>query len=119
MRDFKLTKVQDIINRVNSKQDFIIDIEGGCDGRYVVGVKNLYKGSNPSIEPYLQLLVRNELKEGMHDCIGGWMDKDTNTYYLDSNFKVEQLGTALKIAKDNNQKDIYDTVLGLVIEVND
>ena len=49
--------------------------------------------------------------------IGGWLDIDTNTYYIEINEAFETQTEALMFAKAYNQKAIYDIRTGKVTEV--
>jgi len=49
--------------------------------------------------------------------IGGWMDQDTNTYYIELNKVYKNKAYALKMAKKYDQKAIYDNNQGVMIYV--
>ena len=49
--------------------------------------------------------------------IRGWNDTDTNTYYIELNKTYKNKAYALKMAKKYKQKAIYDSNIGVVINV--
>ena len=49
--------------------------------------------------------------------IGGWLDIDTNTYYIEINKTFILKSMAIAYAQDNNQKAIYNIRTGEIIEV--
>ena len=49
--------------------------------------------------------------------IGGWLDINTNTYYIEINEVFKTQTEALVFAKAYNQKAIYDIRTGEIIEV--
>jgi len=117
MRHLETSMTQKLINMVNAKQDFTVDIIESKK-RYVVSNRELYKGTNPSIEPDLIVEVNEALNnKERFDSLGGWLDKDTGIYYLDLNDHYHDLEVALSVAKSNNQLAIYDKVEGKVITV--
>ena len=83
MRDIKQPEWSIIVNKINSKQDFTRYINDNSDLRYVVGVKNLFAGKNPSME-WLNssTAIDDALKLDSIHGIGGWMDPSDGTYLL-------------------------------------
>jgi len=58
------------------------------------------------------------LYKSFNNCIiGGWLDSDTNIYYIELNKAYKNKSYALKMAKKYNQKAIYDYERGVVIKV--
>lgn len=49
--------------------------------------------------------------------IGGWLDNDTSTYYIELNKTYKNKSYALRMAKKYNQKAIYNSNTGEVIYV--
>ena len=69
------------------------------------------------IVSYLTIIEINDIPRYKHiqhipsKCIiGGWLDKDTNTYYIKLNKAFKNKRYALKFAKKWNQKFIYDYI---------
>jgi len=81
--------------------------------------------SKPYVVSYKTLIVINighhknfYSVEIPNKCIiGGWMDTDTNTYYIELNKVYKSRSYALKIAKKYNQKAVYNSSTGVVINV--
>ena len=119
MRHIEISATQKLVNKINAKQDFTVNLNDN-DKRYIVSSKELYKGTNPSIEAGLITKVNKSLnsKEGF-DSLGGWLDKDTGTYYLALNDHYHDLEVALSVAEATNQLAIYDNVEERVINVSD
>ena len=111
---------QQIVNKINAKQNFTFDLSNSKK-RYVVSIKNIYKGKNPSlwhdsIIMINSIIKKNSLVKDFYDSFGGWADNN-NTYFLDLNIHFNDLQTALNIAKQNNQKAIYDIETKKVINL--
>lgn len=49
--------------------------------------------------------------------VGGWYDHDTHQYYLDVVYVVSDLASAMAIAREHNQKAIFDLGQDKVIGV--
>jgi len=116
MRAQKLEIQQIITNKANNKQDFTFCLKNK-DKRYIVGIKNIYKGANPSLKCSLISDISNVLKNYTFDSIGGWMDKNTNVYYLDANMHYNDKIEALKVAKKIGEIAIFDTLKNKVINL--
>jgi len=118
-RNNEMTIRQDLINKVNAKQNFTHNLTPN-KSRYVVSLKSIYKGFNPSIKFDLIQKVYSilDLKNHSFDSLGGWYDERTRVYCLDLNLHVSDLSTALKLAKVNEQISIYDSEKKLVIYLN-
>ena len=120
MRGNYINLDQQIVNKINAKQNFTFDLSNSKK-RYVVSIKNIYKGKNPSLwhESILtinSIIKKDSLLKDFYDSFGGWSDK-TNTYYVDLNIHFNDLQTALNVAKQNKQKAIYDIKTKKVINL--
>ena len=115
-----ITVRQDLINKVNAKQNFTYNLTPN-KSRYIVSLKSIYKGFNPSIQFDLIEKVYSILgnKSQSFDSLGGWFNETTKVYCLDLNLHLSDLSTALKLAKVNEQIAIYDSKKELVIYLND
>ncbi len=51
------------------------------------------------------------------DAIGGWLDKDTNTIYLDIVQHIENLADAIELAKLNQELAIYEIHTATCIDI--
>jgi len=109
MRNTELTKFQDLINKINSRQNFTYNLSNSKN-RYIVSYKNLYTGKNPSLDFNLITKVDKFINSKMYDSLGGWLNKETNVYYLDANLHFSDISIALKVAKNNNQIAIFDNL---------
>ncbi len=116
MRYLKTEKQQLIINKANNKQNFTYYLKNN-QNRYIVGVKNIFNGKNPSLKCNLLKDVANILKNYNFDSIGGWMDKKSNIYYLDANLHYSNKIKALKAAKILNEIAIFDNLENKVINL--
>ena len=121
MKNNKPNLVQRIINKSNNKTDFTIDLKPET-ARYVVSVKNIYYGNNPSLKYDLnkdinEAINRTYAISKYYDSIGGWTD-EKNNYCLDANVHFHNLHLALETAKILKQKAIFDKVNKEVILVN-
>ncbi len=106
-----MTIKQDIINKINAKQDFTFNLKNKSfkldnEYNYIVGTENIYTGKNPSLQ--FDLILKVDLKNKLYCNIGGWFDKDNKTYYLDYSYNIHTLQSALNLAKLHNQKSIFD-----------
>ena len=102
-----LSKIQLISNNIDYKQDFTINLSKS-ENRYIVSIKNLYIGTNPSIDFELTGRVRDIISSGQFDSIGGWTNID-GEYYVDANIHLKRLEFAVTVAKKNNQIAVYDS----------
>ena len=57
MKNNKLTKFQDTINKINARQNFTTNLSN-TKNRYIVSYKNIYKGRNPSLFFDLPIVLR-------------------------------------------------------------
>ena len=94
-----MTKQQNIINKINAKQDFTINLTDQSK-RYIVGVKNLFTGSNPSTQ-YETIYKDIMNPETKFDSVGGWLDTDSMIYFVDYSMQLDNLSDALQLAKEN------------------
>lgn len=117
MKNNKLTKFQDTINKINAKQDFTTNLSN-TKNRYIVSAKNIFVVKNPSLLYNLHIILRENFNLNYYDSIGGWFDNKTNLYYLDLNIHFSILETALKFAKQTNQVAIYDNLKKELIYLN-
>lgn len=113
-----MTIKQDIINKINAKQDFTFNLENKSfklqkNYNYIVGTENIYTGKNPSLD--FDLILKVDLNNKLYCNIGGWFDKDANTYYVDYSYNIHTLQSALNLAKLHNQKSIFDIKNNTVI----
>jgi|SaaInl47_10m_RNA_FD_contig_31_352739_length_1288_multi_5_in_0_out_0_4 hypothetical protein len=117
MREMALSLVQQIVNRSNSRTNFTKELRpsSGVNGRYVVTSTVLFEGKNPSIELGLRLIIADAVDKdcpfgGVHyyNSIGGWMNPDTETYYIGANLHFFNLSSAIRAAKDSEQLAIFD-----------
>ncbi len=120
MRDIKQPEWSIIVNKINSKQDFTHYINDDPNLRYVVGVKNLFTGKNPSME-WLNssTAIDDALKLDSIHGIGGWMDPSDGTYYVDCVNAYLTLGIAMGVANHFNEIAIYDRKENKVLNVKD
>lgn len=107
MKDIKIPLFQIITNKANSLTDFTFNLKN--ENRYIVSYKNIFTGKNPSLDFNLAKKVSNMLETENCSSIGGWLDDDTNLYYLDCNKHFFYLKDAITFAKLNNQISIFDT----------
>jgi hypothetical protein len=107
MRNFKIQLEQRLINTINAKKPFTYYKDNNNKKNYVVSVKNLYKGKNPSLYSDMIIKINEILKDDLYDSLGLWIDKQ-NTIFVDANINFYNLDYALNIAKECNQKAIWD-----------
>ena len=101
-----LSKEQLILNNTMYKNDFTHALSD-TKSRYVVSIKNLYKGSNPSLDFELLNKITKIVDSEQFDSIGGWNGPD-GTYYLDANLHLNKLEYAIGAAKNCNQISVWD-----------
>ena len=111
-----LSKVQLALNKAEHKQDFAI-ILSTTKSRYVVSVKNLYRGTNPSLDFELRARISNMVDSKQFDSIGGFTNIDGD-YFVDANLHLEKLDWAMHTAIKNEQICIFDNVDEKLIFVN-
>jgi len=109
-----LDKIQLILNNCINKQNFTIKLNSS-KSRYIVSIKNLYKGVNPSNDTDLRNNINKIIESKQFCSIGGWMDTETNIYFIDANLHIDNLSFALIAATTNKQKAIFDTLTNKVI----
>lgn len=80
------------------------------DKPYILSYKTLITIKNDTTV-FNHVLIPNKC------IIGGWKDKDTDTYYIELNKVYKSKQQALKIAKRYKQKAIYNMNTGEVINV--
>ena len=111
MRDITVSIAQTILNKCNSKKEFTYFLNWDHGGDYVVSIRNLYTGKNPSLDNDLLRKINkalaDELRFKSFDSIGLWIDENKNIC-IDANIHVKNKKTALSIAADYNQTAIYD-----------
>ena len=103
-----MTKQQNIINKINAKQDFTVNLTDQSK-RYIVGVKNLFSGSNPSTQ-YDNIYKDIMNPDQKFDSVGGWLDKDSMIYFVDYSMQLNNLSDALELAKQHNELAIWDSL---------
>ena len=103
-----LSKVQLILNNASYKQDFTINLSES-KSRYVVSIKNLYRGTNPSLDIELRDRISKIASSGQFDSIGGFTNID-GEYFLDANLHLSKLEFAMHTAINNDQICIFDNV---------
>lgn len=116
MRHQKINTVQKIVNKANNKKEFTYNLKK-CNKRYIVSVKNIFLGFNPSLCYDLNLRIENIINSDIYDSIGGWIgsNTDNNPYYLDANVHFYGLDAALDIAKNYGQLAIFDKLENKII----
>ena len=102
-----MNTIQNLINKVNAKQDFTFVI--GHSRRYVAGCQTLFEGTNPS-QQYNNIYEDFNNLNNIYDTIGGWSDSETGIYYVDYCKSYNNLFDAIEQAKLNNEIAIYDTI---------
>lgn len=117
MRQLQINTVQKIVNKSINKLDFTYNLNNN-NKRYIVSVKNIYLGFNPSLCANLNLRVKKIIDSNLYDSIGGWNGYSSNNskpYYLDANLHFESLDMAVNVARQNNQMAIFDAKNNSVI----
>ena len=103
-----LSKVQLILNNAEHKQDFTINLSES-KSRYVVSIKNLYRGTNPSLDLELRARISKIADSKQFDSVGGWTNID-GEYFVDANLHLDKLEFAVHTAVNNDQICIFDNV---------
>ena len=114
MIDIILTQTQVINNKANARQDFTSYLNKN-KGRYIVSVKNLYTGTNPSTCFDLITRITETVEKNTYDSIGGWMDPETTVYFLDANIHFDSLSLCIANAELYGELAIYDSLNDEVI----
>ena len=119
MRSNEISIQQQVVNFINSKQEFTFP---KITKRYVVGVRSLYIGKNPSQtyghiyeDVYKVTAEILDLNKSDDVTIGGWMSE--GLYYVDEGRTLDNLEEAMAMGQLKNQQYIYDTVEGKDIKV--
>ena len=115
MRATKITLTQQILNKVNSKQEFTHKLTDN-NNRYIVSIKNLYTGTNPSLYFNMIIDIQDIINSNSYDSIGTWISSD-GLFYVDCNIHITNLKIALMTAKAFNQMAIYDSLKNEVINL--
>ena len=81
-----MNTLQRLINKINAKQNFTYNLTNNRE-RYIVSIRSVYNGLNPSIEFDLITKVSKIIGAKNHsfDSLGGWFNVDDKTYCLDLN----------------------------------
>ena len=121
MENNEINTVQKIVNLCNTKNDFTFELNKN-DAQYIVSVKNIYKGKNPSLQFDLNLKIQETINKinivsKYYDSIGGWMDANNN-FCVDVNTHFYNLSLAIDTAKVFKQKAIFDKKNNKVILIN-
>jgi len=99
------------------KEGFTIEVNNGNIQQYN-NVNKPYVLSYKTIaEVHKNGIIFNNVNIPNKCIIGGWLDSDTNTYFIELNKTYKNKSYALKIAKKLNQKAIYNSVSQEVINV--
>lgn len=117
MINLSITITQQINNKANARRDFTTYLSKS-NSRYILSVKNLYTGKNPSICFDLISRISDTVEKNIYDSIGGWIDTKTNIYYLDANIHFDSLRECISNAKSYGELAIYDTVDNKVIYID-
>ena len=121
MKTIQITKQQQVINFADAKKEFTYNLkEVDKKQRYVVSCFNILTSKNPStdnktVSKIYGFFKSNDFKD--FDSIGGWIDKDTNTYCLDANVHFYSIDAALNVAYLHKQKAIFDLKENKVINL--
>ena len=101
------------------KEGFTVKVKNGIITQY-------NNANKPYVLSYKTLIEIHPIINGIkyinanipNKCIiGGWLDTDTNTYYIALNKTYKNKSYTLKIAKKYDQKAIYNSNTGEVIYV--
>ena len=95
---------------INNKKPFTFPLKKNL-ARYIVSIKNVYTGKFPKANQLVNINTKG------FDSLGGWNDEQEK-YYLDLNKHFDSIETALKIAKDNKELAIFDSLKNKVINLN-
>lgn len=95
---------------INNKKPFTFPLKKNL-ARYIVSIKNVYTGKFPKANQLVNVNTKG------FDSLGGWNDEQEN-YYLDLNKHFDNIETALKVAKDNKELAIFDSLKNKVINLN-
>jgi len=107
MQEYKKLKSVILKNQNGFTCNFKGKIVSKTEG-YFLSITNI-KGKQ--IKPLIKKVISIKQKgfnENKNLLLGGWLDNNDKTFYLDLSLYLEEKGTALKIAKLFNQKAIFD-----------
>ena len=120
MRAIQLTLQQAILNKANNMTNFTYYLnESSKKKRYIVSIKEIYKGINPSLNFNLLTKINEAIILNNFDSIGGWYNKEANIYCLDANIHLNDIIKAKILAAANLQVAIYDDFEKKLIYIND
>ncbi len=119
MRPIRTTLSQTILNKLNNKIDFTHYLkESSKKKRYIVSIKEIYKGTNPSLDFELRIRLSETINTNAFDSVGGWYNKETNLYCVDANLHFDDIVKAQILGAANKQIAIFDSVENKVIYLN-
>lgn len=110
MRENSVTTHQSIVNKINAKESFTYPKQ---HARYVVGIRNLYYGGNPSM--FFDNMYRDVeefLKASVFDgglTIGGWTSEETGAYYVDLGVSLNDIDKAIRLGRSGKEIAIWDS----------
>lgn len=100
------------------KDGFTVEIKEGKINQYTNYNKPYIVSHKTIIEITDNSVNYKNIDNLSTNCIiEGWLDIDTNTYYIEVNKTFILKSMAIAYAQDNNQKAIYDIRTGEIIEV--
>jgi len=110
----KISLGQRLINKVNSKESFTY-LSNENNGRYIVGIETLHKSKNPSLnyeDIYSDFYDMNDafFNDNNISGVGGWLNEETGTYYVDYIKTYNDIFDALNKARQNNEIAIWDNI---------
>jgi len=126
MRSIDISRIQQIVNKCNSRKDFTFNLskEPVENFNYIVSVKNICKTVNPSLEFDLNKKIKDVLErtsylnEPYYDSIGMWKEEDI--YHIDANVHVHDIDSAMRIVEMfPSTMAIYDIQNKKVLYVED
>lgn len=121
MKNNKINTLQKIVNLCYAKNDFTFELNKN-EAPYIVSIKNIYKGKNPSLCFDLNLKIQETINKinivsKYYDSIGGWRDNKGN-FCIDANVHFYNLSLAIDAAKVFKQYAIFDKVNNKVILID-
>jgi len=102
------TLTQKLVNKINARNNFTYLKQGREQKNYIVSVKNIYTGKNPSLFFNMNIDLKLVLNNDVYDSIGLWQNDKDGIYYVDANVHFFTLKTALSVAQKYDQIAIYD-----------
>lgn len=119
MKTIALSLEQSLINKINGRKSFAYS--GNKSYRYLVPMKNLFVGSNPSLcyDEIYEDIDREVKAVDSTDSytLSGWYDKPNKVYYVDLMRGFNFLDTALWFANGVNQGYVLDTETDKLIKI--